>query len=107
MDPAGMRWRALQSTVGVSELLCRNGKPAPVPDDVIRDIRTREDAQGYVVLGQQGGLKTGDRVRITEGAMAHHTGIFDCPSDCDRVFLLLELLGRQVRVKMPLAALSP
>lgn len=107
MDPDQARWRALNSTVGVSELICANGRPAPLPEDVITDIRQRENEQGYVVLGRQTTLRPGDRVRISDGAMADRTGIFECLTDRDRVFLLLELLGRQVRVKVPLAALSP
>lgn len=107
MDPERARWRALNSTIGVSELICQSGLPAPLPDDVIDDIRRHEDEHGYVVLGEHAGLKKGDKVRITDGAMADHVGIFDAPSDQHRVFLLLDLLGRQVRVKMPMTALAP
>lgn len=107
MDPERARWRALNSTVGVSELICHSGLPAPLPDNVINDIRRHEDESGYVVLGERAGLRKGDKVRITDGAMTDHVGIFDAPSDQHRVFLLLELLGRQVRVKMPLTALAP
>lgn len=106
MDPEQARWRALNSTVGVSELICTNGRPTPLPADIISDIREREDEEGYVVLGRQNMLRPGDEVRITEGAMADKTGIFECMSDRDRVYLLLDMLGRQVRVKMPLAGLS-
>ena len=107
MDPERARWRALNSTVGVSELICQSGLPAPLPDDVIDNIRRHEDERGYVVLGEHTGLKKGDKVRITDGAMADHVGIFDAPSDQHRVFLLLDLLGRQVRVKIPMTALAP
>lgn len=107
MDPDQARWRALNSTVGVSELICANGRPAPLPEEIIADIRQREDEEGYVVLGRQTSLRPGDRVRISDGAMADRTGIFECITDRDRVFLLLDLLGRQVRVKVPLAALAP
>jgi transcriptional antiterminator RfaH len=107
MDPEQARWRALNSTVGVSELICHSGRPAPVPDEIIDDIRMHEDERGYVVLSRQAALQRGDRVRITDGAMADQVGIFDAPSDQHRVFLLLDLLGRQVRVKMPLSALAP
>ena len=107
MDPEQARWRALNSTVGVSELICNSGLPAPIPDDVIADIRQHEDEHGYVILGEHAGLQKGDKVRITEGAMSDQLGIFDAPSDQHRVFLLLDLLGRQVRVKMPLSALAP
>lgn len=107
MDPERARWRALNSTIGVSELICHSGQPAPVPDNVIDDIRRHEDASGYVILGDRAGLQKGDKVRITEGSMADQIGIFDAPSDQHRVFLLLDLLGRQVRVKMPMTALAP
>jgi len=107
MDPDTARWRALNSTVGVSELICHGGQPAPVPDAIIEDIRRHEDENGFVVLGDRAGLKKGDKVRITDGAMADHIGIFDAPSDQHRVYLLLELLGREVRVKLPLTALAP
>jgi transcriptional antiterminator RfaH len=107
MDPEHARWRALNSTIGVSELICHSGVPAPVPDQIIGDIRRHEDESGYVVLGERAGLKPGDKVRITDGTMADQVGIFDAPSDQHRAFLLLELLGRQVRVKMPLTALAP
>ncbi len=105
--PARARWRALNSTVGVSELICHSGQPAPVPDDVIDDIRRHEDESGYVILGEHAGLQKGDRVRITDGSLSDQIGIFDAPSDQQRVFLLLDLLGRQVRVKLPMTALAP
>ncbi len=106
MDPERARWRALNSTVGVRELICHSGVPAPVPDDIIDDIRRHEDESGNVILGNHTGLQRGDRVRIMDGAMADHVGIFDVPSDQHRVFVLLELLGRQVRAKIPLTALA-
>ncbi len=107
MDPDTARWRTLNSTFGVSELICHSGRPAPVPDEVIDDIRHHEDEKGYVVLGKHAGLKPGDKVIVTEGAMADQLGVFDAPSDQHRVYLLLELLGREVRVKVPMGSLSP
>jgi transcriptional antiterminator RfaH len=107
MDIERARWRVLNSTTGVSELICQGGLPAPLPNEIIDNIRQHEDESGYVVLGERAGLKKGDQVRVTEGALADQVGIFDAHSDQHRVFLLLELLGRQVRVKMPINALAP
>jgi transcriptional antiterminator RfaH len=107
MDVERARWRALNSTIGVSELICQNGMPATLPEEVIDDIRGREDEKGFVILGRQSELRPGDRVRITDGAMAERIGIFQAPSDEHRVFLLLDLLGRTVRVRLPLTALVP
>ena len=66
------RFKQAGRRVGVSELICQSGLPAPLPDDVIDDIRRHEDEHGYVVLGEHAGLKKGDKVRITDGAMADH-----------------------------------
>ena len=107
MDPERAHWRALNSTVGVSELICHAGQPTPVPDKVVDDIRSQEDDHGYVIIGRRARLHPGDQVRIIGGAMSDRVGVLDAPSDNQRVFLLLELLGRQVRVQMPTATLVP
>ena len=45
-------------------------------------------------------------MRITEGALAHIIGLFECENSVERVIALLDLLGRQVRVRVPLAAVT-
>ena len=48
-----------------------------------------------------------DKVRIAEGPMADSVGIFHAQSADQRVFILLDLLGRQVQVRVHARALSP
>lgn len=74
----------------------------PVPDNVIEDIKARENEDGYVPVGRPTGFARGEPVQILSGALSDHVGLFDCPSDEQRVFVLLNLLGRQVRVRVPL-----
>lgn len=100
------RWRCLHSTVGVSRLLCHGELPTPVPDAVIAEIQSREDAFGMVNIGSAAGLRVGDRVRILDGAFADMIGVFESISDEARVTILLDLLGRQVKVGLPVHALS-
>ena len=45
-------------------------------------------------------------VHIVAGALADNIGLFECATDEERVVLLLELLGRKVRVEVPLEDLS-
>src|SRR5439155_10529333 len=56
------RWRAVRSTVGVSELVLDGDRPAPVPRGVVEDIRAREDERGYVRLRPRLDLARGDAI---------------------------------------------
>jgi transcriptional antiterminator RfaH len=106
MDIAAARWRAIRSTIGVVELVTQGDRPARVPDRVIDEIRAREDARGLVLLPQAPAFDRGEAVQISHGALTGQTGIFECSSDDHRVVVLLELLGRQVRIRLPEEAIA-
>lgn len=98
VDMAAQRWRSIQSTVGVSRIVCNGDQPAAVPDGVIAALKRREDANGFVAFEQRPRFSAGDRVRVTEGAFADCLGLIEGLRDDERVTLLLDLLGRKVRV---------
>ncbi|MCP5370565.1 MAG: transcriptional activator RfaH [Hyphomicrobiales bacterium] len=106
MDVARARWRAVHSTVGVSYLVCQGDAPLPVPDAVIDEIRAHEDERDMVVIGRKIPFARGDRVRIVDGPLADQVGLFDAITDAERVVLLLDLLGRQVEVRVPVEAVG-
>ncbi|MBI4969557.1 MAG: transcriptional activator RfaH [Rhodospirillales bacterium] len=105
IDPQTMRWRSIYSTFGVSHLISNGDMPAPVPEGVVEAIRARHGHDGLVRLDDPIPFKKGDRVEITQGSLRDLSGLFQCESDDDRVFVLLELMGRPVRVRVPLAAI--
>ncbi len=98
IDLAAQRWRAIQSTVGVSHLVCWNGRPASVADDVVNALKAREDEGGFVQLTRRAAFSPGDKVRIVEGAFVDSLALVQGVSDHERVAVLLDLLGRKVRV---------
>ena len=106
-DAAAVRWRAISSTLGVDRLICADEFPLAVPEGVVEDIQARENDEGYVPLGRRLLFGAGDRVQVLSGALADLVGRFDCASDDERVYVLLDLLGRQVRVRVPTDALAP
>lgn len=106
MDLAAVRWRAVRSTVGVVDLVCQGERPAPVPRSVIDQIRAREDARGLVMLPRAPGMDRGDTITISDGAFKGMCGILECVSDEDRVIVLLDLLGRQLRLTLPTEAIQ-
>lgn len=105
LDLAAEQWRAIRSTVGVADLVIHGDAPAPVPNGVVEAIRAREDERGLVVLGSAADFRRGDRVTIAEGALEGCVGLFEAATDDERVVVLLELLGREVRVRVPPTAL--
>jgi len=96
------RWRAVRSTVGVHDLVLNGDLPAPVPRGIVEDIKSREDARGYIRLLPRLALAQGDRVEVTDGPLCGASGLFECAADEERVVVLLDLLGRQVRTCVPL-----
>jgi transcriptional antiterminator RfaH len=106
MDVARDRWRSVQSTFGVSNLVVVGNDPIPLPDGVVDEIRAREGEQGFVKLGLPAGVKPGSPVRLIDGVFAEHRGIFERLADDRRVTVLLKLLGREVRVLVPAASVG-
>jgi transcriptional antiterminator RfaH len=98
------RWRAVYSTFGVQTLVSAADGPLSVAEEIIEEIRAREDDRGYVVLGGGCTYREGDRVRITEGPFVAVSGLIESQSGAERVTVLLDLLGRQVKADVPLRA---
>jgi len=106
IDRLTQRWRSICSTVGVAHLVCNGEEPAAVPARVIEEIRRREDESGFVRLDQAPRFVPGDQVRIVGGIFTDCVGLFQDMADRDRVTVLLELLGRKVKVTLDGAALD-
>lgn len=105
IDTAAPRWRSIGSTVGVAHLVCHGDRPAIVPHRVIAELRSREDADGLLALDRPA-YATGDKVRVRYGAFCNSLGLFEGMTDQERVTVLLELLGRRVRVAIDAEAIE-
>ncbi len=106
MDVESTRWRAINSTVGVCGIVTQGERPAEVPAQVINEIRARENSAGLIEIKPS--LRKGQTVRICDGPLNERVGFVDRVDDDDeRVVLLLGLLGREVRVRLPTKLVSP
>lgn len=103
-DLTAVRWQAIHSTVGVARLVSNGNVPVPLPQGVMEEIHRREDKGGLVRVVPN--LSRGQRVVIEAGTFLDQTGLFECATDDERVVILLDLLGRQVRVQVPADAVS-
>jgi transcriptional antiterminator RfaH len=98
VDVTAQRWRPIYSTIGVSRLVCNGEWPAPVPCEVIHTLKGREDPRGLVQLDRQPRFARGDKIRVLDGVFSTCFGLFEGMHDDERVAILLDLLGRKVRV---------
>ena len=109
-DLAQDRWRSINGTYGVRHLVCMGDRPSRVPDGVVEAIRARETADGVVALAPDPLLgetfEPGETVKITAGPLADQAGLFDGLDAQVRVVVLLDMLGRRMRVPLRADAIA-
>jgi len=98
IDMTAQRWRSIYSTVGVSSLVGAGGAPLPVPEEVVSTLKKREDGAGFIKLDRRPLFSAGDKIRVVEGVFTDCLGLFEGMPDRDRIAVLLDLLGRKVRI---------
>ena len=98
IDVMSQRWRSIHSTNGVARLVCNGDVPAAVASRIVEQLRGREDAQGCIRLIERPMFSPGDMVRVQDGVFDACLGLVEGMSDGERVAILLDLLGRKVRV---------
>ena len=98
LDTTVQQWRCIQSTFGVSRLVCNGDEPAAVPNGVVENIQGFQDEKGFVRLSVPPRFAAGDKVRVLDGVFAACLGLYEKMADSERVAVLLDLLGRKVRV---------
>jgi transcriptional antiterminator RfaH len=98
VDIAAQRWRSIYSTIGVARLVCNGDEPAAVPDGIVEALKCREDTSGFIKLDYRPPFRPGDKIRVLDGAFSSCLGLFESMAERERIAILLDLLGRKVRV---------
>jgi transcriptional antiterminator RfaH len=101
VDMATQRWLSIQSTIGVTRLICNGNVPAVVQDGIVAALKQREDENGFIKLSPRP-FRLGEELRVLDGAFTGTLGMFEGMTDNERVTILLDLLGRKVRVSLDL-----
>jgi len=105
LDLDHCRWRSINGTVGVREILTNGDTPLVVSTRIVDEIKAREDESGAVKLAAPS-FARGQAVRLLEGPLTDVNGLFEEMRDENRVILLVSLLGREVRMQVPAAAVA-
>ena len=98
----------VHSTVGVANVVRLGVHYTTVADRVIRDLQARANPEtGLHYLKNRPPISPGAHVRITSGAFDGLDGIFQREAGCERVVVLLRLLGRDVPAIVPAGYVEP
>lgn len=94
VDPAKNSLAPVRSTRGVVGLVRFGGQPAVVPDEVMAELRRREDEMSGLHPDDRAQFNVGEPVRLVEGPLAGMEAVFAQLDGEKRVIVLLELLGK-------------
>lgn len=96
-DQEAVRWRTVNSTLGVSRLVSfAEDRPAQVPLGLISSLMRRCDPSGKLLPPRF--LHDGDVVRVTNGPFADFIGTVEQIAPDQRIWVLLDILGKNTRV---------
>jgi transcriptional antiterminator RfaH len=93
-------WRSIRSTGGVTDVVCFGDQPAPLPRGVVEGLKSHEDSNGCISFARKSCVTAGDTVVVLDGPFSRLAGLCEAVSESERVTVLLDLLGRRVRVSL-------
>jgi transcriptional antiterminator RfaH len=91
-------WRAVNSTHGITRLVSFGSKPAEVPHDLMSQLILRCSEEGNLLPTER--LEPGDYVRLMTGPFADYTAKIEEITPDQRVWVLLDIMGRKTRTNV-------
>jgi transcriptional antiterminator RfaH len=107
------RWRILERTMGVLNVVKFGASPARCPDEEIAALFARADPDGIVRLAARPAgpsarlLAPGAPVEIADGPFRGLSAVYAGQSAQERELVLINLLGRQTPVKIATGLVVP
>ncbi len=98
LDCTHDNWYPIRSTRGVSRVVTFGGQPTPVRDELIEQLRQRlAQAQDKPTVP----FTPGERVQVSGGSFSEIEAIFVSSDGEERSVILLNLLQREQKVRVP------
>ena len=94
----GTPWHKINSTLGVSRLICQDGVPMRVPPEVVYGLLSRCDSDGKLLPPTA--LERGDYVEIQSGALANFIATVEVIDSHRRIWVLMEIMGQLTKVQV-------
>lgn len=90
----------VRSTRGAVDLVCFGGQPSVIPDEMMEALFHREDTVSGFHRDSRPLFSAGATVRMVDGPLAGMEGIFVQEDGEERVFVLMELLGKTNKISV-------
>ena len=104
-DEASSNWSKINNTYGVLRLVSSNSRLQAVPDTLINKLMQRCDFLG--ILLPENKFKKGDRVEVLDGPFANFIATIETIQADQRIWLLTNLMGRDVKIEINSKNLQP
>jgi transcriptional antiterminator RfaH len=107
-----LQWTPARWCPGVTAILLNGDQPAHVPNQVISELKGREDRRGFIRLPKRSRLNggslfaPGDQVRVKAGPMSGLSGLVQGLKPHQRIEVLLTMLGSLQRVELSAASVE-
>jgi len=92
------RWRAINSTRGVSSVIMNEALPIPVRSGVVETLLDASTSEGEVCFCSE--MVPGSPVRLVAGPFAGQLGILRDMSGSSRVRVLIEMMGAHILTEL-------
>ena len=101
-DRAEPKWHKINNTYGVTRLVSFNGILKPIPTTFIDSLMSRYDLSGKLLP-----IKKGDQVKVLKGPFADFIATVEKYESDQRIWILMDLMGRKTKIQTPLNTLQP
>ena len=91
-------WRTINSTIGVSKLVSFEGKPKPLPLQLISGLMLRCDSFGALLPPKS--LNEGDSVEMLTGPFANFIATVDTIDPEQRIWILMDFMGQKTLMQV-------
>ena len=98
VNPELAQWRTINSTIGVSRLVSFEGKPKPLPIQLVSGLMLRCDISGTLLPLKS--LSEGDRVKMLTGPFSNFIATVHTIDLEQRIWVLMDFMGQKTRMKV-------
>ena len=104
-DVAQPGWQAINSTRGIARLILNDiRRPTPLPSQFMAGLMARCDKDGLLKAPDE--LQVGDDIRVISGPFADLVTTVEQLDQHDRLQVLVDLMGQNVRTTLPRSAVN-
>jgi transcriptional antiterminator RfaH len=105
LDIINSPWHKINNTYGVSRLVTFNSNLKSIPTKFIDDLMKRCDCLGKLLPIKK--FKKGDQVEVLKGPFANFIATIETYETDQRIWILMDLMGRQTKIQTPSDTLQP